>query len=248
MEKASAANDWVLAFSSPNPRVTARDAANLRLAPSEALQLHFGRQELHVEPWVLALGIFRFSSFKTSLLPLTNDLGRSSDHQSPPSASFFSPFTLGRNPRGSHSSRNSLWGNRSSRSYNDRHINQKPKAISQFERNRANSNSNNPFNIMVLVRPRLAHSVKLATRHTRSRPFSSSPPLSGDTASTPPSIASLLDRGPADANNVYVNGFIRSARSQKRRSFVAIGDGSTLEPLQALLSPEQAQRCGHYTN
>ncbi|CAG8977153.1 hypothetical protein HYALB_00003374 [Hymenoscyphus albidus] len=94
---------------------------------------------------------------------------------------------------------------------------------------------------MATVRSRLAHSVKLATRHTKSRSFSSTSQYGSDTASTTISIASLLDRGPADPNNVCVNGFVRSVRSQKRRSFVDLGDGSTLEPLQALLSPEQAQ-------
>jgi hypothetical protein len=58
----------------------------------------------------------------------------------------------------------------------------------------------------------------------------------------PPSIAQLLDLGPVNSGNVIVNGFIRSIRNQKQRSFASIGDGSTLEPLQALLTPEQAQR------
>jgi len=56
------------------------------------------------------------------------------------------------------------------------------------------------------------------------------------------SIAHLLDKGPARPEKVVVNGFIRSIRNQKQHSFAAIGDGSTLEPLQALLSPAQAQR------
>ncbi len=57
-----------------------------------------------------------------------------------------------------------------------------------------------------------------------------------------PSIAQVLDIGPADSDKVVINGFIRSIRNQKQRSFASIGDGSSLEPLQALLTPEQAQR------
>ena len=42
---------------------------------------------------------------------------------------------------------------------------------------------------------------------------------------------------------ITVNGFVRSLRKQKRVAFAAIGDGSSLEPLQAVLSPEQANGC-----
>ncbi|PQE19231.1 hypothetical protein CJF30_00007577 [Rutstroemia sp. NJR-2017a BBW] len=60
-------------------------------------------------------------------------------------------------------------------------------------------------------------------------------------ASTPSSIANLLERSPTDPEDITVNGFIRSIRNQKTRSFASIGDGSSLQPLQALLTPEQAQ-------
>lgn len=39
---------------------------------------------------------------------------------------------------------------------------------------------------------------------------------------------------------VKVNGFIRSVRKQKRFAFAEISDGSTVEPLQAILKPSQA--------
>jgi aspartyl/asparaginyl-tRNA synthetase len=39
---------------------------------------------------------------------------------------------------------------------------------------------------------------------------------------------------------VKVNGFIRSVRKQKRFAFAEISDGSTVEPLQAILKPAQA--------
>ncbi|KAI9888507.1 MAG: asparaginyl-tRNA synthetase [Vezdaea aestivalis] len=41
---------------------------------------------------------------------------------------------------------------------------------------------------------------------------------------------------------VTINGFVRSVRKQKKVAFAALGDGSTTEPLQVVLSPEQASR------
>lgn len=61
-------------------------------------------------------------------------------------------------------------------------------------------------------------------------------------SAAPSSVAHLLQAPPADPDNVCVNGFIRSIRNQKQRSFASIGDGSSLEPLQALLPPQLAQR------
>jgi len=60
--------------------------------------------------------------------------------------------------------------------------------------------------------------------------------------SGPLAIAHLLDEGAENPDSVIVNGFIRSIRNQKQMSFASIGDGSSLEPLQALLTPEQAKR------
>jgi len=90
-----------------------------------------------------------------------------------------------------------------------------------------------------MVQPRLAPCIKLAFRSPRSRNFSSA----RDAAPLPPSVAHLLATPPPDPSNVVVNGFIRSLRSQKQRAFASIGDGSSLEPLQAILTPEQAKRC-----
>ncbi|KAG0647070.1 Asparaginyl-tRNA synthetase [Hyphodiscus hymeniophilus] len=56
------------------------------------------------------------------------------------------------------------------------------------------------------------------------------------------SVSDLLDRKDGDLDNVIVNGYVRSIRSLKNISFASIGDGSTLEPLQALLTPQQSQR------
>lgn len=64
-----------------------------------------------------------------------------------------------------------------------------------------------------------------------------------DSSHTPPSlIARLLDSAPPNPDKVVINGFVRSIRNQKMRSFASIGDGSSLEPMQALLTPAQAQR------
>ncbi|KAI9791519.1 MAG: Asparaginyl-tRNA synthetase [Peltula sp. TS41687] len=39
-----------------------------------------------------------------------------------------------------------------------------------------------------------------------------------------------------------VNGYVRSVRRQKRVAFAVLGDGSTTEPLQVVLTPEQAEK------
>ncbi|KAJ5095588.1 Nucleic acid-binding OB-fold-containing protein [Penicillium alfredii] len=43
-----------------------------------------------------------------------------------------------------------------------------------------------------------------------------------------------------EEQEIKVNGFIRSVRKQKRFAFAEISDGSTVEPLQAILKPAQA--------
>lgn len=58
------------------------------------------------------------------------------------------------------------------------------------------------------------------------------------------SIARLLEWKPQEeVRDVVVNGFVRSVRSMKSRSFVALGDGSSLASLQALVPTNQAQGC-----
>lgn len=62
-------------------------------------------------------------------------------------------------------------------------------------------------------------------------------------------IASLLARSPASASlgveqsggTIRINGFVRTVRKQKRVAFAAVGDGSSLESLQVVLNPEQAE-------
>lgn len=55
----------------------------------------------------------------------------------------------------------------------------------------------------------------------------------------PKTIAELLERGSA-AENVQVDGWVRSVRKQKRIAFAAIGDGSSLDSVQAVLKPDDA--------
>jgi asparaginyl-tRNA synthetase len=86
---------------------------------------------------------------------------------------------------------------------------------------------------MRMVQPPLAACLRRAF-HSSSRAH----------AAAPLSVAHLLETLPADADNVTVNGFIRSIRNQKQRSFASIGDGSSLEPLQALLPSQLAEKSG----
>lgn len=57
-----------------------------------------------------------------------------------------------------------------------------------------------------------------------------------------PSIATILATPPtAHGEIITAVGSVRTIRNQKQRSFVEIGDGSTVHPVQALLRPAQAQ-------
>jgi hypothetical protein len=84
-----------------------------------------------------------------------------------------------------------------------------------------------------MVRPAVTRVVKRAFKQSRGL---HSRPLGHES-----SISYLLDQGPKDSEKVIVNGFIRSIRNQKQRSFASVGDGSSLEPLQALLTPKQSE-------
>lgn len=61
---------------------------------------------------------------------------------------------------------------------------------------------------------------------------------SSSSAQPPPSL--ILQRG-GGTQPVTVAGFVRTIRNQKQRSFVELGDGSTIYPLQAVLSPSHAK-------
>ncbi|EME77964.1 uncharacterized protein MYCFIDRAFT_57457 [Pseudocercospora fijiensis CIRAD86] len=66
------------------------------------------------------------------------------------------------------------------------------------------------------------------------RPFTSSRALQRQA-----SIAHVL-RSNAQQDEIEVTGWVRSVRTQKRVAFVHLGDGSTTEPLQAVLKPVHA--------
>lgn len=92
--------------------------------------------------------------------------------------------------------------------------------------------------------------------HTWRRAFTTSVARLGS-SSTPPSrisalrCAQILHASKADGpcsledKEIKVNGFIRSVRKQKRFAFAEISDGSTVEPLQAILKPAQAAEYVH---
>lgn len=44
-----------------------------------------------------------------------------------------------------------------------------------------------------------------------------------------------------NGDTVTVHGFVQSLRKQKKVAFVALTDGSSIEPLQVVLSPDQAE-------
>lgn len=52
---------------------------------------------------------------------------------------------------------------------------------------------------------------------------------------------------PENGATIQIHGFVRSARKQKRIAFAAVGDGSSLEPVQVVMNPEQAEglACNH---
>jgi hypothetical protein len=55
------------------------------------------------------------------------------------------------------------------------------------------------------------------------------------------SIATILNRD-EPIEKAEVKGWIRSVRKQKKIAFAALGDGSTLDSLQAVLKPEQVEQ------
>jgi len=54
-------------------------------------------------------------------------------------------------------------------------------------------------------------------------------------------VAAILGRD-EPIEDAQVNGWVRSVRKQKKIAFAALGDGSTLDSLQAVMKPEQAEQ------
>jgi len=46
---------------------------------------------------------------------------------------------------------------------------------------------------------------------------------------------------PLDGETLTLNGYVRTVRKQKRVAFAALGDGSTLQTVQAVLPPQLAE-------
>lgn len=60
-----------------------------------------------------------------------------------------------------------------------------------------------------------------------------------------PSLPS--SQAPQTGETLLLNGFVRTVRKQKRVAFAAIGDGSSLQTVQTVLTPEQANGSVHAT-
>jgi len=64
------------------------------------------------------------------------------------------------------------------------------------------------------------------------------------TIQKPANIASLLKSSAETTEEstpeIEINGYVRTIRKQKRIAFAAVGDGSSLQPVQAVLTPDQA--------
>lgn len=54
-------------------------------------------------------------------------------------------------------------------------------------------------------------------------------------------LSSTPARGSSEVEAITVHGYVRSVRKQKRIAFAVIGDGSTLQTVQAVLSPQLAE-------
>ncbi|CAI6338849.1 unnamed protein product [Periconia digitata] len=102
----------------------------------------------------------------------------------------------------------------------------------------------------LMVRRGLSRLFPLACRRPASWPSTSwTRPTRHASTLSPPSIASLLrqtspplssQQPPSSGETLTINGFVRSVRKQKRVAFAAIGDGSSLQTVQTVLTPEQA--------
>ncbi|KAI1813690.1 asparaginyl-tRNA synthetase [Poronia punctata] len=77
------------------------------------------------------------------------------------------------------------------------------------------------------------------------KPYSISYSTSSSASVSPPppprTISRLLDFTPSEpVENINVDGYVRSIRSLKRYHFVAVGDGSSIESLQAVIPADKA--------
>ncbi|KAI1851417.1 hypothetical protein JX266_003492 [Neoarthrinium moseri] len=61
-------------------------------------------------------------------------------------------------------------------------------------------------------------------------------------STTPENVAGLLRWEPSEpVSGVEINGYVRSVRAQKKHHFVSLGDGTTINSLQAVVPADQAE-------
>ncbi|KAI0148553.1 asparaginyl-tRNA synthetase [Xylariaceae sp. FL1272] len=96
---------------------------------------------------------------------------------------------------------------------------------------------------MSTLLPRVRLSARQASRRPLTKPYASRPPLSRAwIATSATTVSRLLDSKPdASVSHVRIDGYVRSVRAQKRHHFVSLGDGSSLESLQAVVPADQAE-------
>ncbi len=83
---------------------------------------------------------------------------------------------------------------------------------------------------------------RIASRSRLHGRLVNSPAFSGSSVyETGRDVADILHNG-KDGETVSATGWVRSVRKQKRVAFAAISDGSTVDSLQAVMSPEDAAK------
>lgn len=88
----------------------------------------------------------------------------------------------------------------------------------------------------------LPHARVSLSRTFQNRTIISSVSSRARISTLPSTISGFLDFTPSEAvKDVKVDGYVRSIRAQKHHHFVALGDGSSLEPLQAVIPADQAE-------
>lgn len=96
-----------------------------------------------------------------------------------------------------------------------------------------------PVNVNVAVRT-LGSSLSNRNRNSHIRTHANLSTHSVAQLSRPAGLESSALPVPQPHQSLTLNGFVRSVRKQKRVAFAAIGDGSSLRTVQAVLTPDQA--------
>lgn len=92
------------------------------------------------------------------------------------------------------------------------------------------------------LRPQLFTRQRPVLSLCRSRPNSTFCPTNiAELLRSASPLSSTPPEGPPELETLTVHGYVRSVRKQKRIAFAVIGDGSTLQTVQAVLSPQLAE-------